>query len=663
MLDLGALAQLKNLKESISEAKVKLTGTVRGTAQRFGFVNVNEGENAGSSYFLPADQMEQLFPGDEIEFCLCTDKDDKEYAEIEKLIHSPLAQADSNFVGSYVVKGKAHCVAPDVNGLTRWIFIPPQKRKNAKADDFIQCKIIKHPYHNEGKAQAEILQVMGSPDAPRSEHDYIRNKHQLLSEFSTDEQAQADAITEALLSEQTNRTDLTELAFCTIDGASTLDMDDAFYVEKSNDANNKDGWTVHIAIADPSSLIGIDSALDKTSQQRISSVYFPGETLSMLPRNLTNDLFSLKQDCKRLALVLKIELDDKGASQSVEFIDAVINSQAKLSYEQASKHLDDNNFDGLSEELASSLKLANKASFQRMYWRQEHCVMQQERSDYRVKVDENLKAENVVRLEKTSANAIIEEFMLLANVSAAQFIKENRKNDLQGVFQTNAGIRADKHEEMDILCRQHWNIACPDFSQPLATKKLYDALDRNETAKRVLGKSFSRTISSTDAVPHEILGFEVYSTVTSPIRRFQDLHLHRVIRALRDGTDVPLLTDAQLEQMNSQSRAIRFASNELDQWQTRQFLQAKLADKTGKKELMKLKGEVQHITGAGIAITLLDYGINGFLLTKNEKPEFKLNGLTHTLTNKELTFELGQIVEVKINKVDMERKNILLGWA
>ena len=601
MLDLNALAQLKTLKENINEAKPRLTGTVRGTLQRFGFVVTDDGK----SYFLAPEQMERVFPNDVVEFCPSQDKDGKDIAELETLLESTL----QTFVGSYIVKGKAHCVAPDVQGLTRWIFIPPTKRQNAKADDLIQCRLIQHPFDHEGKAQAEVISIIGASDAAKVEHHYIATKHQILSEFSEFELSQANEIAEQTIT-TANRSDYRELAFCTIDSEKTEDMDDAFFVQKT-----ESGYNIKIAIADPSAFIAENSSLDQTAMRRVSSAYFPGNVITMLPVNLTNDVFSLRANADRLALVVDIQMDNDGSVTAFEFVDAVIHSQGKLSYDQVALCFDNNDFTAFSPELAASLQAAEQASLKRVFWRKEHCTIANERPDYRIVVDDNWKMTDINKLERQVSHQIIEEFMLLANVTAANYLKAAG----QGNFQSNAGIRPDKFEEIEILCRQHWDIECPDLTQNNAYKLLLERLNGNNVAQRILTKCFSRTETSKAALPHNLMGFDAYTTITSPIRRYLDLHLHRVIRAIRDQQTTNALSDSQLEHMNQYNRTLRQASNELEAWLIRNWLVA--------KQGQEFSGEVQHLTNAGIAVTLLDIGINGFVVTKSITPELKFNGL------------------------------------
>ena len=215
MLDQNSLSQLKQLKKSIEDSKEYAVGIVKGTQRKFGFVLLEDGREI----FINPDEMQKVFPGDKVKILVSTKQEHKDSkakisGSLIKLIDSPLQE----FTGRYIVKGKGHFVEPDTPNLSRWIFIPPQSRKGAKPNDFIRCKIIRHPYP-QGKPQAQITEVIGAADNIGIEADYVVSKFQLEAAWPTNWQ-------ESLLTISTDdRKDLTALPFITIDATNTMDMD------------------------------------------------------------------------------------------------------------------------------------------------------------------------------------------------------------------------------------------------------------------------------------------------------------------------------------------------------------------------------------------------------------------------------------------------------
>jgi ribonuclease R len=170
MLNNDSLQQLKELKIALEEQKQVCEGVVKGTQHRYGFLVIDNKRQL----FLPPEEMQKVFPEDTIRVIVRKDKKGKEYGEVEKVVSSSLDE----FVGRYVIKGKAHFVEPDISHLSRWIFIPPSNRENAESGDYVRCQILRHPLKT-GKAQAKILQVLGNDQTIGIEALFTINKYGL----------------------------------------------------------------------------------------------------------------------------------------------------------------------------------------------------------------------------------------------------------------------------------------------------------------------------------------------------------------------------------------------------------------------------------------------------------------------------------------------------
>jgi ribonuclease R len=166
MLKLDTLNKLNQLKTDIKSSRNIENGTVKGSAHKFGFVTLDSGKDL----YLPPDEMQKVLPGDRVEVEIIKDAKKKKMAKIERLLES----STNVFCGKYVTKGKTHFVEPDIPGLSRWLFIPPQKRKNAKAQDLVKCRITQHPFKT-GNAQASVIEILGTDKVVGM----IRLKHSL----------------------------------------------------------------------------------------------------------------------------------------------------------------------------------------------------------------------------------------------------------------------------------------------------------------------------------------------------------------------------------------------------------------------------------------------------------------------------------------------------
>lgn len=278
MLNNSALQQLAQLKTNLVAQKDIAQGTVRSTTKRFGFVLLDDGREA----FLDPDQMLRVLPDDRVEVEITTNSKDQLEAKLDKLLSSSLTE----FVGRYVNKGNNFFVEPDVFNFTRWLFVPPQDRKGLSVDDLVRCTVSRHPF-SDGKAQVKIIARLGKTDEPGIENRYTVAKFQLPNEWTAPAQNQASSINWSPLVFDNGELDLTHLPFVTIDSENTRDMDDAIYI-----AANENGWELITAIADPSKQIDIDSPLELAARERASTVYLLGQSITMLPAELSHDTYS-----------------------------------------------------------------------------------------------------------------------------------------------------------------------------------------------------------------------------------------------------------------------------------------------------------------------------------------------------------------------------------
>ena len=270
MLNHDSLAQLKGLKSQMESEKEHADAVIKGTQARYGFAVLEDGREI----FIPPDEMLKVFPNDKVRVCVRPAKDNKTIADIEKLLESPLGE----FTGRCVRKGKAFFVQPDLSQLSRWLFIPPHARNGVNEGDYVRCAVLRHPIRD-GKPQAKILAIIGNEKTPGIENLYCQAKHNLATHWPEDsKKALIERLETCNPMETTLRRDLTDLEFVSIDAAKTQDIDDALYADISND-----GWTLYVAIADPTAYIEAGSPLQQVNAERATSIYFHGDVIPMLP--------------------------------------------------------------------------------------------------------------------------------------------------------------------------------------------------------------------------------------------------------------------------------------------------------------------------------------------------------------------------------------------
>ena len=637
MLNSDSLAQLKALKSQIKtehEAALK-QGIVRGSQGRFGFVGTDEGE----SFFLTPDEMAKVFPGDEIQFTTQEDDKGKTQAVVEKLINSDFKQ----FCGQFVKRGKAQFVAPDVQGLNNWLYIPPDNCKDVEDGAWLKCEVTRHPYPS-GKPQAKIIKQLGQLSDAGFERQYAIEKFQLNHEWPETTPSEL-----ALLAEDSipglseGREDLTHLPFVTIDSEHTRDMDDALFAEK-NDA----GWLLHVAIADPSAWFGMNTALDKEASRRGNSLYFPGRSLPMLPQELSNGLCSLLENKKRLALVCRIQLSESGEVTETNFLEALVQSHGKLSYNQVSDFINGQT-EAVDASLADHITTLHSATNALSEYRHTHNLVMEDRPDYYLNLGENGKIQTILKADRNAAQKLVEEAMLIANVSCAKYLKDIG----EGLFIEHAGFRTERIGDIKTIIEQQGIQFEGDFTKADGYKNLVKAVDQLNTdrpIKSLLSRFLIRSEFTKEAKPHQGMGFDGYTTFTSPIRKYNDLVVHRIIKAhLNQGKKIDV-TDDMIENLQTLLIKGRGAVALAENWLKLQFIE--------KSEQKEFTGTIQQVNASGLTVQITEIGIDGFVDLRKQKFEFDKVYLTHK--KGDVQYQLDQSVNIKIKTVDLQARKLEL---
>jgi len=632
MLNSDALTQLRQLKQQIHDQKVRARGVVRGTQGRYGFVVLDDGREV----YLSAEQMQRLFPDDHVDIEIITGDDGKATALLEKLVSSELAR----FTGQYVIRDNAHFVEPDLPRLSRWIFIPPKMRMNAQHGDYVCAQICRHPF-SDGKAQAKIEKIIGSAQQPGIHALYALARFQLPNEALT--LVEADLQTPDFSA----RRDLTALPLVTIDGVETRDMDDALFAERQRDAS---GWKLTVAIADPSAWIAPNSALERAIAARATSVYLPGMTVPMLPEQLANERCSLQPDTERLALICEMSIDNDGGITDYAFSEARVRSCAKLSYEQVNRFLGD--VAAAATPWAQSVTALRELSLQLQRRRQRDHIVLPDRGEYRAVLDTNRVIERYVRQEKTFAHQVVEECMIATNRCAADYLQ-----DEPAIFIGHRGFRGERREAVTKLLSEQLpdaQLGDPTTLPGYVELMHYLAPLRHELPLReILFRSLERAQFVTSAEPHFGMGLTRYTTITSPIRKYNDFLLHRFIKAKLHQTERPALSADAMAQLQDGSDRARRASNLSQQWLDCDYLQRQLAAQ--QQPTPTWSAEVVHVTSSGIVVRLLDNGIQGFVDLRHSGEKFSFDTVYLRSSSPTRTFQLEQRLEVTIANVDMKK--------
>jgi len=653
MLNKDALQQLSQLKSSIQSSKDIAQGVVRSTTKRFGFLALQDGRDA----FIDPDQMMRVLPDDVVEAEIITNSKGQYEAKLTKLITPGLKE----FVGRYVNKGNNDFVEPDVANFTRWLFIPPQERKGLSVGDLIHCEITRHPFNNDGKAQVHILKRLGTTNDAGIEARYTLAKFQIPSEWTPAALNQASSINWSALTFDQGELDLTHLPFVTIDSENTRDMDDAIYIQA-----NEQGWELITAIADPTKHIDMDSPLELATRERASTLYLLGQTVTMLPVDLSHDTYSLVPDQKRPALICRMQITPSGDIAHYEFAEGQIRSHAKLSYQSVYeelsgvKTLSDNKV-SVSDATKTMLYCLQDFAQARAKYRQEHALVMEERADYFYILNDQKKIDHVEKRERNIAHRMIEEAMLVTNICAGELFLQHPG---YGIFSSHIGFRPERiADAVALLQEDRPDLAIGDITQLSDFQQLFKTLrlntdqhPANGTLHSLLQRMLQAGALTFEPRAHFGLGFKAYAMITSPIRRYNDFYNHLAIKRILRGAPCltaqnekkTTLTDTLQNQINFGRQACRYAES----WLGCQFLLQHIGSVH--------PGTIALVNSNGIGVKLEDLGFDGYALLAPKdgdiKAQFDARRLSLTIAEK--TYRLDQKVYVMIKAVDVEKRKI-----
>lgn len=650
MLNKDALQQLAQLKSAIAVTKDVAQGLVRSTTKRFGFLILDDGREA----FIDPEQMMRVLPDDRVEAEINTNSKGQFEAKLIKLIKPGLKE----FVGRYVNKGTTDFVEPDVNNFNRWLFIPPQERKGYKVGDLIHCEISRHPFNSEGKTQVHILNRIGTPEEPGVEGRYSIAKFQIPFEWQPATQSQASGINWSPLTFENNELDLTNLPFVTIDSENTRDMDDAIYI-----TTNTDGWELITAIADPSKHISFDSPLEQSARSRASTLYLLGQTVTMLPVDLSHDTYSLVPEQKRPALVCRMQILRDGTISKYEFVEAQIRSHHKLSYQGVFDALMSTGESPLAapafiHDMLVELKLFAQT---RAQYRQVTALVMEERPDYSFVLNDQKKIDRVEKRERNIAHRMIEEAMLVTNLCAGELFL---KNPGYGIFSSHIGFRPERiNDAIALIQEDRPNLSVGDLTQLDSFQKLFSELRSNPTNNpnsaplhSLLQRMLQAGALTFDPIPHFGLGFKAYAMVTSPIRRYNDLFNHLAIKRILHGLPAENVGDKKqfAEQLQNQLNTGRQACRYAEAWLGCQYANQHIGSVH--------PASIGLVNSFGIGVKLDDWGLEGYALlaTKESDVKAQFDSRRLSLTIEGNTYKLDEKVFVLIKDVDIDKRKINL---
>ena len=495
-----------------------------------------------------------------------------------------------------------------------------------------------------GPRKARVRAVEGHVDDRNAFSTIALANHGIPTEFPAAVLAEAK---KAKLSGGDPREDLRATPLLTIDPADAKDHDDAVFAEPDTDPDNKDGYRVIVAIADVSAFVRPGGALDKEAVKRGNSVYLPDRVVPMLPEHLSNGLCSLRAGEDRPCLAVEMVLDARGAKKRHRFMRATMRSAAKLSYEEAQT---------ISEggRAAPDIKSAVTHLFDafRARWKEraKRAPLDLDLPERRILLNKNGEVDKIVLRERFDAHRVIEEFMILANVAAAETLERARMNLVYRVHdqpdpEKLEAVR-DYLQTLDYSLVKGGSVRPANFNQLL---KIAETRDEKEMVSEVVLRAQRQAVYATENAGHFGLNLPRYAHFTSPIRRYADLTVHRaLVKACKLGgggqseAEAIALPDIA-EQISDLERRAMAAEREA----TDRYLAGYLEHREGAMFEARIRG----VTKFGLFVMLDETGADGFIPMRNLGFErFRFEEARHSLIGETTggIYRLGQSVTVRL---------------
>lgn len=532
----------------------------------------------------------------------------------------------------------------------------PGDENGAANGDLVRCE--PKPSRGHGPKRAKITEIIGPSDNPRAASLLAMAAHNIRDTFP-------DAVIEEAETAkpvECPRTDLTDLPLLTIDPEDARDHDDAVFAAPDDDPKNPGGWRVIVAIADVSAFVPYKAPLDREAYERANSTYFPDRVASMLPEALSAGECSLHEGENRFCMAMDIRFSASGERKSFKVLRGVMRSVASLSYEEAQAAIDGEPSDRAKPLLDTVLRPLWEAWRAVDKKRAERGPLELDLPERRVWLSDDGEVEGVRIRDRFDAHRLIEEFMIQANVCAAEAL-EAKQTPL--VYRVHAPPSDEKmHGLSDFLKSLDIKWTVGERVLPARFNRLLDhakTIDRLHEISEIVLRSQSQAIYSPDNEGHFGLNLAKYAHFTSPIRRYADLIVHRaLICAYGLGPDgLPQEQAVQLEDISNHLVECERASMAAERDANDRYLTRFLADRIG----AEFEGRITGVAKFGLFVRLEETAADGFIPAASLSDEYwvwdeKASALIAEQSG--MRFELGQPVRVKLNEADPISSSLLL---
>ena len=658
--------KIKQVKNQITHrepvAEELVTGVMSLSSRGFGFVTPEGKQKNEDDIFILKSGLNTAMNGDTVQVRLFPQYAVTPGRSKEGEVYKVIERANSKIVGIFSASRNFGFVSPDDTRIKEDIYIPSGQFLGAKTGDKVVVEVSQWPEGGK-KAEGHIVEVLGKADAPGVDILSIMRQYDLSETFPDVVQQAANAVEQSINAEEhigkNGREDRRHLKIVTIDGEDAKDLDDGVYVEKHDDGS----FFLGVYIADVSWYVRENQPLDIEAQARGTSVYLVDRVVPMLPRELSNGICSLNAGVDRLSMACEMEISPEGKVTKYKILPVVVHVYRRLTYTLVNKILVDRDKDFCQDNedilpLLYNLKEVRNAMYS---YRHRRGAINFEVPEIKVKLDENGRAVGLKKRVSNLGESIVEQCMLAANETVAEHMCRRKQPFMYRIHEKPEPTKIEALNRLMGTFGLHLKTSAEGNIRP---KELQLALEKiaGKPEEKILGtvslRSMQQARYAAENEGHFGLAAEYYTHFTSPIRRYPDLIVHRLLRESFPTGSIPKTRREQLvqklpemaEHASKRERVAVSAERDTTDLKKVEYMEQFVGD--------TFEGVISSVTGFGFFVEL-DNGVEGLVhmtTLKDDYYDYVENRYALVGNHHHRSYQLGDTVEVILVRASVEEK-------
>jgi len=667
LIDEGKIVKIRGNRYGLPSKMNLVVGKVRCHPDGYGFVIPET--PGGEDIFVSPKNLKETMHGDRVVARVESMRKRGREGRIIRILERRFRKV----VGKFMKGENYSYLVPEDERILQEVYIPDGETKRARSNQIVVAEIIRYPTER-ARPEGRVTHILGYPDDPEVEPQIIIHKYDLPHRFSPLALKEARGLPLVpSAQEYKDRVDLREIPTVTIDGENAKDFDDAVSIEKERDGRMK----LYVSISDVSHYVKEGTVLDEEAYLRGTSIYFPDRAISMFPTELSNEICCLHPRTDRLTFTVEMQYDANGAKKAVRFYPSIIRSNERLTYTIVKRILleEDAELKRRFRPLLPFLELMADLSQKLRHKRTERGALDFDLPEPEVILNLQGETEEIARAERNVAHQIIEEFMIAANEAVAHFMEESGLPFIYRIheppsreafdefrrFVSHLGYKSIRVGTTVVPTPDHGMRKETGHSPKELQKVLLEAKGKPEekVINNVLLRSMRWAKYSANNLGHFGLASDAYTHFTSPIRRYPDLIVHRLLKKVlskREGTISEEVLAKKADHLSDRERVAMEAEREILERYRVRFMKDKIGE--------VFNGVISGVTAFGFFVELKDIFVEGLVrVTSLHDDYYRYHENQYCLFGERThkTFGIGDEVKVRVDRVDVERRHIDFG--